>query len=60
VKFLESHFKNRIHGILYNFILGKRPKTSIFGKVAIWKFKFWLDLVKEEVVSRLGEGGSNE
>jgi hypothetical protein len=34
------------------FFLGKRPKTTSFGKVTIWKFKFWSDLVKEEVVSR--------
>jgi hypothetical protein len=46
--------------MLYKFILGKRPKTTSFGKVAIWKFKFWLDLVKAEVVSRLGEGRSSE
>jgi hypothetical protein len=46
--------------MLYNFVLRKRPKTTSFGKVAIWKFKFWLDLIKVEVVSILGEGRSNE
>jgi hypothetical protein len=46
--------------MLYKFILGKRPKTTSFEKVTIWKFKFWSDLVKEEVVSRPGEGRSSE
>jgi hypothetical protein len=40
-------------------VLGKRPKKTSFGKVAIWKFKFWSDLVKEEVVRRPGEGRIN-
>jgi hypothetical protein len=46
--------------MLYKFILGKRPKTTSFEKVTIWKFKFWSDLVKEEVVRRPGEGRSSE
>jgi hypothetical protein len=48
--------------MLYKFILGKRPKTTSFGKVTInfiWKFKFWSDLVKEEVARRLNEGNVN-
>jgi len=36
---------------MYKFVLGKRPKTTIFGEVTIWKFKFLLDIIKEEVVS---------
>jgi hypothetical protein len=60
VKILESYLQNWIRGMLYKFILGKRPKTTSFGKVSIWKFKFWSDLVKEEVVSRPGEGRSSE
>jgi hypothetical protein len=31
-----------------------------FEKVFIWKCKFWLALVKEEVVRKIGEGRSNE
>jgi hypothetical protein len=46
--------------MLYKFILGKSPKIARFEKVTIWKFKFWLDLVNEEVVRRHGEGRSNE
>jgi hypothetical protein len=46
--------------MLYKFILGKRPKTTSFGKVNVWKFKFWSDLVKAEAVSKLGEGKSIE
>jgi hypothetical protein len=37
-------------------------KTTSLGKVivdVIWKFKFWLDLVKEEVERRLSEGNVN-
>jgi hypothetical protein len=45
---------------MYKFILGKRPKTTIFENVTIWKFKFWSNLVKEEVERRNGEGRSSE
>jgi hypothetical protein len=44
----------------YKFILEKRPKKTSFGKVSIWKFKVWLDLVKEEVVRRPIKGTSSE
>jgi hypothetical protein len=46
--------------MLYKLFLGKRPETTSFGKVTIWKFKFWLDLVGEEVVIRPSEGTSSE
>jgi hypothetical protein len=46
--------------MMYKFSLGKRPKTKRFGKFIIWKFKFWLDPVKEEVVRRPREGISSE
>jgi hypothetical protein len=46
--------------MLNKFILGKRPKTTRFEKVTIWKFKFWLDHVNIKVVSRPGEGKCSE
>jgi hypothetical protein len=46
--------------MLYKCVLGKRPKLASFGKVSIWKFKFWSALVKAEVVNRLGEDRSSE
>jgi hypothetical protein len=46
--------------MLYKFVLAKKPKTRSFGKASIWKFKFWLDLVKVEVVSGTGEGIRSE
>jgi hypothetical protein len=46
--------------MLYKFVLGKRPKKTRFGKITIWKFKFWLDLVKEEAMSIPSEDRSNE
>jgi hypothetical protein len=46
--------------MLYKFVLGKKQKTTRFLKVSIWKFKFWSDLVKEEVVRQLDECRSNE
>jgi hypothetical protein len=46
--------------MMYKFVLHKRPKTTSSGNVNIWKFKFWSDLVKVEVVSRPGEDRSNE
>jgi len=38
----------------------KRPKTPSFGKVTILEFKFWSNLIKEEVMSRPGEEIRNE
>jgi hypothetical protein len=46
--------------MLYKFVLRKRPKTTSFGKVTIWKFKFWSDPVKVEVVSGPSESRSSE
>jgi hypothetical protein len=60
VKISDSYLKNWICGTFYKIILWKRPKTTRFGKVTIWKFKFWSDLVKEEVVSRRSEGRISE
>jgi hypothetical protein len=45
---------------LYKFILGKRPKTTSFKKVTIWKLKFWGDLVKEKVARKPDEYKSSE
>jgi hypothetical protein len=42
--------------MLYNFVLGKRTKSTRFEKVSIWRSKFWSELVKEEVVSKDVEG----
>jgi hypothetical protein len=62
VKISESDLQNWIHGVMYKFVLGKKPKITSFGKVAInfiLKFKFLSDLVKAEVASRLNEGNVN-
>jgi hypothetical protein len=45
--------------MLYKFVLGKRPKTTSFVKVTLWKLKFWSDLVKEKVVVKPGKGKSS-
>jgi hypothetical protein len=46
--------------MVYKLILAKRPKIARFGKFSIWKFKFWSDSVKVEVMIIPCEGRSSE